>query len=87
MCILLLCALSGALYAVSALIWAQTNKGIDPTTIIEVPPFGIFFNAGVFFFAVYWGCDMIVHGIFAVNYWIASRKVLIYIESRPSPYF
>ena len=77
LCILLVCSISGLISSIFSLCWVQQCKDLEPTA---GPQFGPVYNTSIVFFQIYWGADLAVHGIFVIKYWLASRKLSMFLS-------
>jgi hypothetical protein len=75
--LLMLAAVTGMVSAVLAVNWVLWQKEIKCPELLANPDiaYDTSYSFYMLLFSVYWGCDMAVHGIFVVKYWLASQKV------------
>ena len=60
------------------LVWVERMKQstlTDPSQLYLAQNYDPTYKSFVFFFIMSWGSEMVLHTIFAVKYWVASRKV------------
>jgi hypothetical protein len=72
----MICALSGCLEAVfGALFTSNPNWYEDVLSGHWDSIFGRYYKAQVFFGAVTWFLDLLIHCFFVMKYWVASCKI------------
>lgn len=74
--ILMACAIFGCIAAIFLIVWVLqptwysriAHQGVDSI-------FGKYYKASVFFQAIQWFLDLVVHCLFVMKYWVASHKI------------
>ena len=71
-------------------IWNSPSNEFDLIRVFEEDKSEFWpttYHVNEFFFTLYFGADMVVHGLFVLKYWIASRKLHMCLQGKIDPRF